>query len=165
MRSRCSDGSHLVSGAVCSVIGWHNARLSRARHAARAARRAEAGARGSRRQRRRGEAVPARSQSGGRDHASKSRHAVRLRRGRRPSRVLRHGAAVGRYAPSHSIAALHGALLGGTFAPVGRPAWQAFFGQILNPVVARRPASAIDSLTAFERALAQPRRDCAGYDR
>ena len=60
------------------------------------------------------------------------------------------------FGETESIAALHGAILGGKFPPVERPAWQAFFRQTLSPVVARRPASAIDFLAAFERALAQP---------
>jgi hypothetical protein len=59
------------------------------------------------------------------------------------------------FGETESTAALHGAILRGKFAPVERPAWQAFFGQTFNPVVARRPASAIGFLTAFERALAQ----------
>lgn len=59
------------------------------------------------------------------------------------------------FGETESIAALHGAILGGKFAPVERPAWQGFFGQTLNPVVDRRPPTATDFLTAFERTLAQ----------
>jgi hypothetical protein len=71
--------------------------------------------------------------------------------------VIAYEIAVGVYpfGATDSIAALHSAILGGNFVPVERSAWQAFFTQTLNPSVARRPASAIDFLTAFERTFAQ----------
>jgi eukaryotic-like serine/threonine-protein kinase len=72
--------------------------------------------------------------------------------------VITYEISVGMYpfGKTDTIAALQAAILGGKFAPVERRAWQALFEHTLNPVVAQRPASAIDFWTAFERAVAQP---------